>query len=251
MSPARKKRAKKSPKRAARKVAKKAARRPKRRKPAAKRAPRKAAGRKAARRKVAKKAARKKVAKKRPALKVVKRAAKKPAAKKPAKKVPPAFAGAKANATAKELVLFELERSRVAVHAALQGHTETSANAPLAPGKWSPRQYVLHLAAWDREALRMLEPAFARNQMPNWPEDGDAFNATILAPLDHHTWDEARRLMSESRADLLAALEAIPDAPAEVWAEDHAVGNLARAMAGHDRHHADKLKAARIGAPPA
>ncbi len=163
---------------------------------------------------------------------------------------PPAFAGAKAGASARELVLFELVRARVAVHAALQGLTEASANVPMAPGRWSPRQVALHLVSWDREAILLLEAAYARDARPTFDRAQlEVINAAGLARLEHHSWEEAWRLLHEARDDLRAALETIPDEPAQVWSEEHAVGWLARFIAWHDRHHADALKAARIATP--
>jgi hypothetical protein len=248
---------KRTPKRAARKSAKRARRaapkRAKRRAP--KRAKRRAPKRRAAR-KIARKAARK-TAKRRPAkrpkLKVVKRAARPKAAKaakaakapRPAR--PAAFAAAKAAASAKELALFELERARVALHAAIQGMSEATANTPMGPGRWTPRQLVLHLVAWDREALGLLETAYTRNQRPALSADeNDAANAARVAALEHHGWEETRRLLQHARADLREAFEAIPEQPADVWSPDHAVGWFARFLAGHDWHHAEALKAARV-----
>jgi hypothetical protein len=200
-------------------------------------------------RKSARKAAAKRAPGAAPVLRVVRRPAPRPPAA-PAPPVPQAFAGARAGATARELLLFDLERARVSLHAALHGLTAAGAEVPMAPGKWSPRQLALHLVFWDRAVLPWIEPAYRRNErMPFDRSRLHENNAAGLATLDHHTWDEAWRLLHESRGAVREAFEAIPEEPEEVWGETHALGGLIRILAWHDRHHADQLKAARVTAP--
>ena len=132
----------------------------------------------------------------------------------------------------------------MAVSAAIQGMTAGVANRPIAPGKWSVRQMVLHLAFWDREILaRYLEPAAARGQRAKIPHDElETMNAAGLAALEHHDWEEARRLLQAARERLWDALESIPAEPAGTWLPDHAVGDLIEELTTHDRHHAETIK---------
>ena len=159
-----------------------------------------------------------------------------------------AFAPQKSGASARELVLFELERARVAVIAAIQG-LGAGAERPVGPGKWSPREIVLHLAVRDR--VRLDEFDAIRGGTPaSWAHlDAVAMvavNEAHLAPLRRHSWDDAVRLLERTRAELLAALHAVPAEPAEVWGEAHPFGAVLRALALHDRRHADQIKNARI-----
>lgn len=252
MSPTRKPRAKKSAKRATKPARKRAA------KKAVKKTVRKAAKRTAAK-KVAKRTA-KPVAKrpaakgpakraaakrpaKRPALRLVKPAAKRAPAKKP-------FAGAIAGASLKDLALFDLVRARVEVQAAIQGMTAGSAEQAIAPGKWNSRQIVLHLHVWDRDILPWVEKAYRQGVRPPWSKDDIlAHNHESEDELKAHEWEQARRLMQQSREILLETLQSLPEEPAEMWAGEHALGWLIRILAHHDRHHAAKLKEARSGPP--
>jgi hypothetical protein len=154
------------------------------------------------------------------------------------------FEGAKANASARDIALFEMERARIAVFAAIQGLTAGSADQPVAPGKWSPRRIVLHLAFWDREILhKYVEPAAARNHRAQIRRaELDAINAGGLAPLDHLDWDAAKRLLQTTREQLWEAFESIPAEPAETWSPAHAVGELVEELVKHDRHHAEIIK---------
>ena len=163
--------------------------------------------------------------------------------------VPPAFAPQKSGASAKELVLFELERARVAVTAAIQGLGAAGAARPIAPGKWSPREIVLHLAVRDR--VRLDEFDAMRGGTPaSWAHlDAAAMvavNEAHLAPLSGHAWADAVRLLERTRDELLAALLAVPAEPADVWSEAHPLGATLRALAPHDRRHAEQIKNARV-----
>ena len=154
------------------------------------------------------------------------------------------FAGARAGASRKDLALFGLERARVAVHAAIQGLGAGEANRPVAPGKWTVRQMILHLAFWDREIVQKhLEAAAARNQRADIRRSRlDALNAAGVAGLEHYDWEATRRLLMTTHEDLWDALDSIPAEPEEVWSPEHAVGELVDEVTRHDRHHADILK---------
>jgi hypothetical protein len=162
---------------------------------------------------------------------------------------PAAFAPQKAGASEKELVLFEIERARVAVKAALQGLGGAGASRPVAPGKWSPREIVLHLVVRDRVRLDELD-AIARGTPASWGHLDEvamaAANEAHIAPLRERSWEDAVRLLDRTRAGLLAALLAVPAEPAETWSERHPFGIVMRALAPHDRKHADQIKNARI-----
>lgn len=153
------------------------------------------------------------------------------------------FAGARANATRKDLALFELERARVAVQAAIQGLGLGAANDAISPGGWSARQIVLHLALWDRELLRRLEAAAARNQRPDYEAlELGAMNAEGLGQFGHLDWEAAKRALHAAREKLFEAFTSVPAKPDDVWAESRAVGEMVRVLARHDRRFADIIK---------
>ena len=162
---------------------------------------------------------------------------------------PSAFAPQRSVASAKELVIFEIERARVAVRAAIQGMGSAAANRPVAPGKWSPREIVLHLSVRDRVRLEEFE-AIRGGTPSSWAHLDEAamkgVNEAHLAPLRGTSWDDAVRLMERTREQLLDALAAAPAEPADAWSEAHPFGATMRALAGHDRKHAEQIKNARI-----
>jgi hypothetical protein len=158
--------------------------------------------------------------------------------------IPPAFPQS-ADGTARQRLMFELLRARTQVMAALQGLSAGSGEQRLAPGKWTVREVVLHLVARDRARLREMEAALL-GRRGSWMGQNDAANAvmneTDLAPLRHHDWDQALRLLQSTRMQLMEALEAVPDEPAGVWLDTHPFGEMLHRLPSHDRHHAEALK---------
>lgn len=244
---ARRKAAKKRPvkrkvKRVVRKVARKVA--------VTKRVVRRAAKKRAVKRAVIKAVAKRKV--KRVARKVARKVA---ATKRAVKRVvrraaPAAFASQRAGASAKDLLLFDIERARVAVLAAIQGIGGGTAMQPTAPGKWSIHEIVLHLAVRDRIRLDEFDSMLA-GKAASWAHVTDtaeqaAENEAGLAPLRDMTWDDAVRLLMTTRAELLERLQSVPAEPAKVWSESHPFGAMMHRLPGHDRGHAEAIKNARI-----
>jgi hypothetical protein len=142
-------------------------------------------------------------------------------------------------------VLFELVRARAAVLGAIQGLTAGSANQPMAQGKWSVRETVLHLVTRDQARMREGEAAL-RGQNASWKGVKDpemsAINSDLMAPLRALDWDEALRLLHRTRDLLMEELESVPDEPADVWSPDHPFGWMLQALPPHDRHHAEVIK---------
>lgn len=222
--------------------------------------PRKAAKKRTAARKTTAKRARKpakRVAKAAPKRTLRKAAPKRTAARKPAakraarpRKFVPAFAAQRAQADARELLLFEIQRARVAVMAALQGLSAGTAMRPMAPGKWSIHETVLHLAVRDRVRLDEWASLLA-GRRASWADVHDraalaAINDAHLAPLRALSWDEALRLLATTRDELMAALQAVPAEPADVWSPSHPFGAVLHALPPHDRKHAEQIKTARV-----
>lgn len=163
------------------------------------------------------------------------------------KPIPPAFPQT-IGTSPKQQLLFDLVRSHTSVAAAIQGLLESSANRPLAEGKWSARETLLHLITRDRIRLREMERALL-GILASWQLIGgaeqDEINARDLAALSHVGWDEAVRMFRETRRQLMEAIESVPEEPSEVWAAEHPFGWMMLRLPAHDRHHADAIKRSR------
>ncbi len=176
-------------------------------------------------------------------------APKRPSRAQPATPPPPAFATQTGASSAKQRILFELVRARAAVLGAIKGLTAAAAEEPLAPGKWSVRETVLHLVARDRARLREMESALLGRRV-SWAGIQDpemaAMNAADLEPLRHFDWEQALASLHTTRQDLEEALEAIPDEPGDIWSPAHPFGEMLHWLPEHDRHHAEVIKRWRI-----
>lgn len=169
----------------------------------------------------------------------------------PPRPVPPAFAAQRAHATPREELLFELQRARASVKAAVQGLGAGLAESPVAPGKWSIKEIVLHLS--ERDRVRLEE--FARTiggQPRSWAgadkrEEADQ-NEAHLSPLRAHSWNDALRRLDTMREQLLLRLSEVPAQPDDVWRRGHPFADMMWGLPGHDRLHASQIKLARIGA---
>ena len=161
----------------------------------------------------------------------------------------PAFAAQRDHASHKDLLLFDLQRARVAVNAALQGMPGGAAEREVRPGGWTIRQVVLHLAVRDRARLAEFDSALAGTPASWVALDAvamSALNEMQLQPFHDFSWDMAVRLLHINRAQLLERLVAVPHAPDELWTDPHAFGAMILGLPSHDRHHAEQIKNARI-----
>ena len=166
----------------------------------------------------------------------------------------PAFASQRAHATLREELLFELARARAAVKAAIQGLAIANASRPIAPGRWSPLEIVLHLGERDRVRLEEFHRTL-NGQRHTWAGIHDPEMRTVnerhLAPLRALTWDSAVRRLDSLREQLLLRLNEVPARPDDVWQRGHAFADMMWGLPEHDRHHAEQIKQARTGDPVA
>jgi hypothetical protein len=120
---------------------------------------------------------------------------------------------------------------------------------PVAPGKWSVHEIVLHLVVRDQVRLDELDriwagapPSWAGNTREQWAD----VNERGIAPLRARSWDEAVRLLVATRERLIAALIERPAEPAVTWTAAHPFGAMLADLPPHDRHHAEQIKLVRI-----
>ena len=189
----------------------------------------------------AKKAAPKKAAAK---LAIVPRKAAKKAAGKSAKPASRAFPQID-GASLKQMIVFQLLKSRAQVLAALQGLVAGTAEQPLGEGKWNTREIVLHLCCRDRARLREFESAL-RGVPVSWQGLDDRamarVNAAEVEPILHLAWDESLRLLHSTRQSLMDAIDGVPEEPADVWSPEHPFGRMLNRLPPHDQHHAEIVK---------
>jgi hypothetical protein len=146
--------------------------------------------------------------------------------------------------------MFELMRARAAVKAAIQGLTAPSAERPVAPGKWSIKEIVLHLSERDRVRLEEFGRTLG-GLARTWAGISDAEQASVneahLAPLRAHGWEASLRRLDSQRELLMLRLSEVPALPDDVWRRGHPFADMLWVLPEHDRHHAEQIKLARTG----
>ena len=75
-------------------------------------------------------------------------------------------------------LLTEFRAARRAFESRLRGLSPEQMTAPHAPGEWSPREVVVHIAAWLGEAGERIPAVMAG--APSKDYDVDAFNAAAI-----------------------------------------------------------------------
>ena len=163
----------------------------------------------------------------------------------PARQAPPPAFPQTAGSSARQRLMFDLVRARVAVHAAVQGLMGGATDEPLATGQWSAREHLLHLLHRDREVARHLE-SVRGSAAPPWERWGaretDAFNAAGVAEFHQLDWDETLRRLHAQRQALMEMLESLADDAPEPWTKEHRFGALLHDLIDNDRHHAEAIK---------
>jgi hypothetical protein len=126
---------------------------------------------------------------------------------------------------------------------------------PIAEGKWSVKQMILHLTYWDTIVVRALE-AFYQDSEFDWSqfEEADNFNATVIEGRQHEPY---RRIATEFQivhSTIMAAIERIP---AKKFGEDGELPDwLPRRVPDHYMLHvpiveswAKKIRDSGLGGP--
>lgn len=84
---------------------------------------------------------------------------------------------------------------------------------PVAPGGWTGRELILHLATWDEELMRVIEERDAGEDAP-WPPPGgaarDAWNAERIAAFRDLPGDDALDYFEQAHFELMELLERSP-----------------------------------------
>ncbi len=116
--------------------------------------------------------------------------------------------------------------------------SSTAPDAAPAPGEWSAREVVLHLAAVDEEVWRPRLKALATETFPHWPwmEPG------LWSGPGDATFEGALAAYAEHRAETIAVLDALGD---DGWTRTGRhdtfgvldVAELMRIALDHDEEH--------------
>lgn len=125
--------------------------------------------------------------------------------------------------------------------------TDADAHVPIAEGKWSIAEIIMHLAEWDRFVRTQRLPHIKEGQpVENFP-DVDAFNRTAVEPAGRMSFSAVLAYAQKERALLAKEIE---EMDAAQWNEAFKAGGKNTSAAvyfegvvQHDEHHRQQIDA--------
>lgn len=146
-----------------------------------------------------------------------------------------------------ERVLRSLEGAFAAFQAAYEGLPDAALLEPGVSGDWSLKDVLVHVHAWEEEALAHLPVIAAGGTPPRYAASGgvDAFNARTFERHRELPLAEVRRRLADSHRRLV---ELVRSAPGDLLAGDTRYRRRLRLDTyGHYRLHTEGIRRWRAG----
>ena len=120
---------------------------------------------------------------------------------------------------------------------AIEGVTDEEFCKPMAEGKWSIKDTLGHLTAWEAEVANAFEQK-ARGERPTIGDikDFDPWNDAQAAKRKDNSAEEIRREFNENRRRLLTIVNGLPE-DESLWSPERSTSKLLNVIIEHDRHH--------------
>lgn len=149
----------------------------------------------------------------------------------------------------REQAIRRMTRSRDATLRFLAGVPEADLLRPRTQGRWSVKDVLAHIAAWEEEAIRRFVLIARGRGVQIYfydvdPRAVDRFNARVVPAARHLTLDEILRRLARVRRRLIQRLRALPAAslrdrrhkyPVTAWLPEYAWT--------HEQQHLRRLRA--------
>ncbi len=141
----------------------------------------------------------------------------------------------------KQEYIEKLLTERQNVMRALEGMSDEEMSQPMQEGKWSYKDVLGHLAAWEGEVVKAFEQK-ARGERPTIGQitDFNAWNKVEADKRKDRTPEENRHELYEVRKRLLAILTDLPD-DSGLWSPERMTAKLVHTLIEHDSHHAKAI----------
>ena len=131
----------------------------------------------------------------------------------------------------------KLNEERLNVLKACEGLADDELSKPMGEGKWSVKDTLGHLAAWEGEVVKAFEQK-ARGERPTIGDisDYNAWNGVQAANRKDLSPAEIRREFHDNRARLMTIVSELPD-DAKVWDPERSTAKMLGMLIQHDEHH--------------
>ena len=143
----------------------------------------------------------------------------------------------KAAIVVKQEFVEKLIDERLNVLKATEGLSDEDLCKPMGEGKWSVKDTLGHLAAWEGEVVKAFEQK-ASGQRPTIGDikDFDSWNSVEAGKRRDLTPDEIRSELKDTRKRLLTILDSLPD-DGDVWSPERSTAKMLNVIIEHERHH--------------
>ncbi|PYP88271.1 MAG: hypothetical protein DMF61_06665 [Blastocatellia bacterium AA13] len=143
----------------------------------------------------------------------------------------------KEQAMDKHAIIEKLLEERQNVLKAIEGISDDEMNEPMGEGKWSVKDTLGHLAAWEGEVVNAFEQK-ARGERPTVGDikDYDSWNSAQAAKRKDKSVEEIREEFNETRKKLLTIVNDLPE-DENLWAPERSTSKYLNDLIEHDRHH--------------
>ena len=121
------------------------------------------------------------------------------------------------------------------------------------PDAWSIKDHVAHLAAVEEAVIAFAQRMLSEQRPVADTYDVDAWNARQQVRRAGLTWEEVLAELSNTREQLLAMLDEIPEEVLNrigshpVWGDPITLSSMLRVPYRHERGHRDEIKVLRSG----
>jgi uncharacterized damage-inducible protein DinB len=135
-----------------------------------------------------------------------------------------------------------LSEGRARVWALIEGLSDERLSEPMGDGKWSIKDTLGHLAAWEGEAVRAFEQK-ARGERPTIGDikDFDAWNEVESGKRKDWSPEQIRQELRSNRDRLLEIVGNLPE-DEKVWAPERSTARLLGSLIDHDKHHLESIR---------
>ncbi|HYP25325.1 MAG TPA: DinB family protein [Blastocatellia bacterium] len=142
----------------------------------------------------------------------------------------------------KQEYIEKLSEYRARVWDAVEGLNDEQLSEPMGEGKWSIKDTLGHLAAWEGEAVHAFEQK-ARGERPTIGDitDFDAWNEVESGKRKDWSPDQIRQELKGNRDRLMEIVAGIPE-DEKIWASDRATARILGTLINHDRHHLEGIR---------
>jgi uncharacterized damage-inducible protein DinB len=133
--------------------------------------------------------------------------------------------------------LEKLNEQRTNVLKACEGMVDEELVLPMGEGKWSVKDTLGHLAAWEGEVINAFDQK-ARGERPTIGDisDFDAWNQIQSAKRKDRSPDEIRSELHDGRVKLLALINELPET-GDIWSPERSTAKMLNMLIEHDEHH--------------